>query len=572
MSSYDLSFAARADVAPPSIDAVREWLSARPRWKVDEGSGEYENPLTGLDINATLEAEEDAPADRAPVILWIRGLRAHNAIEEAADEIEAFVAAFDLLVVEDRDENTKRSLDRAWLRAQHEAFNRTMHQFYLGQQANDWDEVLDRARLDEVIAWNRRRDALAESSGDAVFVPQILFFQRDDGVGTFVAWAEGIAARIPEVDAIQTTGAFVPWSAIEGAIATAKRESDHWLVTGEALGRVFAAVAQAEPSPPPRLVSPRDVLTRELVEEYLLPVAERAPRRKALELVNSGRMASFMGRTEKEKIAFFVEAADLVPNDFSTQLEAAQTAHEKDPEQAVRLAERALTLQPTYGFVALIGAVNAMYTARWETALAFADRVLEQAPDDRNAHLVRATVLTELQRGAEAVAAADRALAIETDAMAKNVKAFALAAAGQDDEAKAVYTSALEDLDAAFAETPESADDADLHERRAYALLGLGRAKEALAAAKKAVKLDADNVLAWQSVGRATLALGQAPEAVKALRKVLAKRPTSPMAAFHLARAHALAGQPKERDAALKIVAQSPLYASLAANEPSLTT
>lgn len=85
MSSYDLLFAARPGAAPPGIDAIRAWLAGRPRWTVDDTSGEYDNPLTGLDLNATLEAESDAPPDRAPVVLWICGLRAHNAIEEAAD-------------------------------------------------------------------------------------------------------------------------------------------------------------------------------------------------------------------------------------------------------------------------------------------------------------------------------------------------------------------------------------------------------------------------------------------------------------------------------------------------------
>lgn len=567
MSSYDLFFAARPDVAPPSIDALRTFLADRPRWKVDETSGEYENPLTGLDLNATLEADEEAPADRAPVVLWIRGLRAHNAIEEAADEIEAFVAAFDLLVVEDRDENTTRPLDRAWLRAEHEKFNRSMHAFHLGHQANDHDAVMDRDRLDEAIAWNRRRDALAEASGDDLFVPQILFYQREDDVGTFVAWADGVAARIPRVDGIQTPRAFVPWSVIAETIEGAPREGDHWLVKGAPLAAIFAAIEKAPASPPPRLVPPRDVLTRDLVAEHSLPVAERAPRRRALELLNAGRMAGFTGKPEKEAIARYVEAADLAPTDFSIQLEAAQFLHEKDPVQAVRVATRALALSPTYGFVAIIGAANAMYAADWALALDFADRALALDENDRNGHLVRATALTELLRGDEAVAACDRALAIEDEAMARNVQGFTLAAFGRDREAAAAYTSALQEVDEALAESDE---DGDLHERRAYALLGLGRAKDALAAAKKALKIDADNLLAWQSVGRAALDLGKPDDAVKALRKVMAKRP-APAAAYHLARALDAAGDEEARDEARAIAKRSPLYAKLLVEGPAQT-
>lgn len=576
MSSFDIFFAARPGVSPPTIDAIRAWLAARPRWRVgDSSSGaEYQNPLTGLDMEALLEADEEAPADRVPATLWVSGLRAHNAFEEVADELEAFARAFDLLVIEDRDTNpnTTRPFDRAWLSAEHEAFNVAAHAFQFGHQAGDYDAVLDRERLDEVLAWNKRRDARAAASGDDVFVPQILFFQRQEDVGTFVAWADGVAARIPPVDAIQTTRAFVPWSAIADALsaAGATREDDHWLVTGDALAAVFAAVDGATSEPPPELVAPRDVLTRELVAAHLLPPPERARRREALDHLHEGRMASFHGRSPADAVKSFVRAADLQPEDLSIQIEAARFLDEKDPDKAVRLAERTLALAPDYAFVALLGAMNALYAAHWDKALAFADRVIALTPDDRDAQLVRATALTELLRADEAVAACQRALEIEDDAMAQNVAGFTLAAAGRHSEAEAAYTNALRVLDSELAENPDDAD-AELHQRRAYALLGLGRAKEALDAARKAVSLDDDNTLAWMSVGRAALELGRGPEAVKALRKVMDRR-REPMAAFHLARAHALTGKANERDIAITIARKSPRYSALVDADASLSS
>ncbi|MFO0617199.1 MAG: tetratricopeptide repeat protein [Polyangiaceae bacterium] len=562
MSSYDVYFAAPAGAEPPTLDAIRAWFTSRPRWEVSDTSAEYKNPLTGVDLDAMLEAPTGAPPERAPIVMWMKGLRAHTAIEEAADEFGAFAEAFGLVVVDDTDANTTRPFDRAWIRAQHEEFNRVHHEHLLGHLANDWDHVLERTRLDEVMAWNRRRDALGADAGEDVFVPQILFFEREGGVGTFVAWADGVAARVPEVDAIQTTRTFVPWSTVKDAIAKARRDADHFVVDGEALAEVFAAIEAADASPPPRIVRPRDVLTKDLVDAYLLPVDARAPRRKALELLQEARMASFMGKTEKEAIRSMVSAADLVPGDFSLQLEAAQFLHERAPAEAFRVADRAVALKPDSTFLALLGAANAMYAARWKDAIRLADHVLASEPGDRNAHLVRATALTELMRWDEAIAACDRALALETDAMAKNVKAFTWSAAGRIDEARALYAEALAELDRAIPQDPENAD---LHERRAYALLGLDRPDEAWASAQRALAIEPDALLAAVNAGRAAVERGRAADAVPILRKVLAKRKTSPLAARYLARAHAMLGQTSERDAALKWVASSPLQAHLAA-------
>lgn len=567
MSSHDVYFAAAPGAQPPTVDTIARWLGERPRWKVDGGQAEYENPLTGVDLNATIEADGDAPEGRVPVVVWMSGLRAHHAIEEMAVELEALVDAFTLLVVDDRDANTTRRFDRAWLFEEHEKFNRTMHDHRFRYLGSDHDEVLERSRLDEVIGWNRKRDELASAIGEEVFVPQILFYEQAGSVGTFVAWADGLAARVPRVDAIQTTRAFVPWSAIADALAGARREGDHWLVEGDAVAAVFAAIERATAQPPPRIVRPREVLTKELVDEYILPPEQRAARREAMEMLSSGRMARFTGKTEAEAVAAMVGAAELAPEDLSIQIEVARFVHEKAPADALRIAERVVGSHPDYTFVAVLGAANAMYLARWADAVRLANHALATTGDDRNAHLVRATALTELMQWDDAIAACDRALDLEADAMARNVKAYALAAAGRSTEARVCYEAALEELDASIT---ESADDADLRERRAYALLGLERPKEALVDAKKAVSLEPESLLALQSVGRASVALGRAKPAIAALRKVIARRETSPMAALHLARAHAMLGQTAERDAALKLAAASPLQADLAAKDPSL--
>lgn len=286
MSSYDVYFAARGAGAPPTVNAVRAWLEGRPGWKLEDATqAAYENPLTGVGLNATLypTLEPDMAADLAPVCFWIAGLRPHYAIEEVSDEIAAFVDGFELGLADKEDVSKRAPFERASFADAYEQHNRRLHDVTFRYEGSDHPEVLERARLDEVFRWNRQRDALAERAGDELFVPQILFADRGERITTFVAWADGTSALVPKVDSIQTTRTHVPWSVIEVAIATARREADHWVVEGDALAAVFAAIERANGEPPPRIVEPRRVLTKELVAEYLLPPGVRERRKRAIE-------------------------------------------------------------------------------------------------------------------------------------------------------------------------------------------------------------------------------------------------------------------------------------------------
>jgi tetratricopeptide (TPR) repeat protein len=278
------------------------------------------------------------------------------------------------------------------------------------------------------------------------------------------------------------------------------------------------------------------------------------------------QMARYQGQ-RTDAIRLMREATELSPRaDYLREL--ASVAHEAaDHVTAFEVASRAFAMEP-HLTAALIGAVNGTYAARFAEALQLADRVHEMSPDDRNAHVIRAACLTDLARYDEAIAAADVALAMDHEPMVENMKAYALAAAGRDAEARAAYEHALGDLDAAMADASDA--KADLHSRRAWSLLGLGRAKEALAAAKEALKLEKEAFLAMQSEGRALVALGKPKEALVVLERAIRSRHAAPMASFHAAEAYAALGDEAAAAQAIRAACASPHFERAARASPAL--
>jgi tetratricopeptide (TPR) repeat protein/ADP-heptose:LPS heptosyltransferase len=84
------------------------------------------------------------------------------------------------------------------------------------------------------------------------------------------------------------------------------------------------------------------------------------------------------------------------------------------------------------------------------------------------------------------------------------------------------FAAALVDFDAAIAAQGRAAD---YHANRAYALNALGRAEEAVDAARRALKLNSEHAEATANLGTALAAAGKRDEAGKVLRRALSKLP-----------------------------------------------
>lgn len=310
----------------------------------------------------------------------------------------------------------------------------------------------------------------------------------------------------------------------------------------------------------PRIVSPRAIGTKELVDQF----AQSKEAARAARLRMDGQIA--LGTGDKEKgVKLLSEAAKLLADDREAQHEIAMAAHQADAHVlAFETAARAFELGNEQ-LDALIAAANASYAARWEDAIRYADALLK-LDDDRNGHIVRGVSLTELRKFDEAIAACDRALALEDDAMVTNCKAFALAAAGREKEAKQLYTRALGMLDSELESSP---DDADVHSRRAYTLIGLGRYKDAIAAAKKALSIEPERFLTLQSLGRALVLSGKPKEALKPLLKAIKSRHAAPMSAHYAALAYEALGDAANAKKMRAAAAASPLFAPVVKKKPA---
>jgi tetratricopeptide (TPR) repeat protein len=173
-----------------------------------------------------------------------------------------------------------------------------------------------------------------------------------------------------------------------------------------------------------------------------------------------------------------------------------------------------------------------------------------------------------LGRSARAISALQKSVKQEpTNAMWRNCLAWSLAAAGRTREATTHYRKALAQVELDLADEP---DEASLWSRKAYALNGLGRFDEALAAAKEAIGIEADHTLALVNAGRAHLAAKQHEEARDMLERAVKSDPVLAEPKLWLAIARARCADAKGAKAMLAKIAVSPHLVALAKKEPSL--
>lgn len=268
----------------------------------------------------------------------------------------------------------------------------------------------------------------------------------------------------------------------------------------------------------------------------------------------------------------------LAPHRAAGWLQLAETYFDLERmPQCLQALEYALRLNGQDPRALQLAAVALIEVGSYEKAVQMADAVLAIASGDRLAALVnKSTALLRLARSAEALAAADAALALSPEQMtARSNRGSALFGLGRHQEALAEFdqilalqpthavallnrvpilralhrpSEALAAADAAVAAWPESAvallnraavllslgrpasalmdldhlllRQPDHHKallNRSTALLLLGRNEEALAAADRAVALDSASRLAVMARLRALLALGRCGEVLDAL-------------------------------------------------------
>jgi tetratricopeptide (TPR) repeat protein len=157
---------------------------------------------------------------------------------------------------------------------------------------------------------------------------------------------------------------------------------------------------------------------------------------------------------------------------------------------------------------------------RGEEALASCDAALALVPGFAPAHLIRAETLWLLERGAAALADYDAALRAAPDfAYARNSRAMLLMALSRPEEA-------LEELQRLLKQLP---NDPSLHNRLGLALAQLLRFEEALAAFDRAAALASRDASIWHNRGVALWSLERFEAAVESYDKALALNPALPV-------------------------------------------
>lgn len=155
----------------------------------------------------------------------------------------------------------------------------------------------------------------------------------------------------------------------------------------------------------------------------------------------------------------------------------------------------------------------------------------------------------------------------EHNAMWRNCLAYFLAATGKTREAATEYRKALAQVEMDLKDEPE---DVSLWSRKAYALNGLGRSKEALSAAKRAIAIDPKHTLSLVNVGRALLATKHDEQAREMFERAVKSDPVLAEPKLYLAIARARCGDDKGAKKLLAKLAISPHLVKLAKKEPSL--
>jgi tetratricopeptide (TPR) repeat protein len=185
------------------------------------------------------------------------------------------------------------------------------------------------------------------------------------------------------------------------------------------------------------------------------------------------------------------------------------------PQAAVPIFEHVCLLAPGDAAFHANRGLGYLRCGRFADAVAASDRAIALNPGLFQAHLHRGTALKELQRPEEALESFARAAGLRDDAATHNLRALMLDELGRYQEALDSFTRALA-LDG---------DNPLAHSNHGHALLRLFRYGPALASFEKAVTLGPEMSGLHYNLGDPLKALGRLEEALAAYDRAIALEP-----------------------------------------------
>lgn len=202
--SYDLFFQNRDGASSPDAKAVAAYFKGRKNYQVSNEQALYQNDATGVyfifDVGEVEGAEGPNPA---PVSLNLNYFRPHIFGLEAEPEIRALVENFNFLVSDPQvdgmgeGEYSSEGFLSGWNRG-----NEFGYRSILSQHPNENIPALPTSQIESCWRWNLGHDDLQTELGEDVFVPRIMFFEREGRVMSGVVWPDGIPSAVPEADLV----------------------------------------------------------------------------------------------------------------------------------------------------------------------------------------------------------------------------------------------------------------------------------------------------------------------------------------------------------------------------------
>ena len=204
--SYDLFLKPRG--APLTAAAFSAYFRQRPHVTLHGNDAHYQNEDTGVYFSFAFRdavaGDPDDASDAYPVAFNINYFRPSFFILEAAPEVAALVAHFDMAVQDPQvggmgdGEFDVGLLEAGWAAGNAFACTSILQQ----PHADEAVMALPTAKLLKAWQWNLHRSALQTQLGEATFVPAILFFTDAGRPITAATWPDGIPIALPEVDCL----------------------------------------------------------------------------------------------------------------------------------------------------------------------------------------------------------------------------------------------------------------------------------------------------------------------------------------------------------------------------------
>jgi hypothetical protein len=199
--SYDLHFKPRTGAISP--EQFVEHFQRRAHFRAEGTQALYENRQTGVYFGFMLNEEPvDGAVAHYPASFNINFFRPSYFVLEAQPEVDAFVRAFDMVVMDPQNDGMgEGEYDSERMVSGWNTGNEFGYKGILSDPDNRGRVLsLPTDVLMSAWQWNRGRLDMQSRLGESRFVPGVMMVAIAGQLGTAAVWPDAIPAAIPQVD------------------------------------------------------------------------------------------------------------------------------------------------------------------------------------------------------------------------------------------------------------------------------------------------------------------------------------------------------------------------------------